>query len=122
MHKAGLVVAGISGLAFLILGSFGSHGIEFPEGGRAMWAVAERQHAVHTLALLIVAATLTRRSRFFTVAGYGFVLGMLLFCTTVYARATGADGGWASLAPIGGTILMLAWICLAIGGMRAREG
>ena len=121
MQRIGLGVAGMSGLAFVILGSFGSHGIPFPEGGRELWLVAERYHQVHTLALLVLAAGLVGRSRFFAAAAWGFFLGMALFCTPVYLRATGADGGWASLAPVGGTLLMVAWICVAIGGVRARS-
>jgi len=50
-------------------------------------------------------------------AGLGFILGTLLFCGAVYASALGGIR-LGSVAPTGGTILMLAWALLAVSALR----
>jgi uncharacterized membrane protein YgdD (TMEM256/DUF423 family) len=50
-------------------------------------------------------------------AGGGFALGALCFCGAVWWRAiTGSSLG--SVAPFGGTLLMLAWLALAVAAGR----
>jgi uncharacterized membrane protein YgdD (TMEM256/DUF423 family) len=50
------------------------------------------------------------------VAGVGFAAGMLLFCGAIYAHHL---GGLATgpVAPAGGVVLMLAWLCLAASAL-----
>lgn len=119
MQRVWLIVAGLSGAAAVVLGSVGSHGIPFEEGGRATWLVAERYHFLHTLALLLTALLPLGRSRWLRLAAWGFALGTLLFCVPVYLKAAGQGSALTSLAPVGGTLLIVAWLCLAIGGLRA---
>src|SRR5690606_1353023 len=53
-------------------------------------------------------------------AAAAFVLGVLLFCGTLYARAFGlADT--ASLAPYGGTAFMVGWLAFALGVWRTSR-
>jgi uncharacterized membrane protein YgdD (TMEM256/DUF423 family) len=121
MHPGWLIVAGLSGAASVVLGSFGSHGIAFAAGGREMWLLAERYHQVHTLALLGMALLPLARFRSLRAAAYAFALGILLFCVPVYLRAAGHEGPWAKLAPVGGTLLIGGWVLLAFGGWRSRR-
>jgi len=54
-----------------------------------------------------------------SLAGGGFALGILLFCGAIYGNhLAGLHTG--PLAPIGGVLLMLAWLCLAAAALTAR--
>ena len=119
MRRMWLIVAGVSGALAVVLGSLGSHAIPFADGGRETWLAAERYHFLHTLALLLTALLPLARSRWLRLAAWGFALGMLLFCVPVYLKAAGQGSALTSLAPMGGTILIVAWLCLALGGLRA---
>jgi len=53
-------------------------------------------------------------------AGVAFLVGVVVFCGSVYALAlTGAAVG--VLAPVGGTLLMVGWALLALSALRARR-
>ncbi len=50
-------------------------------------------------------------------AGAAFTLGLLAFCGAVYALALGGVR-IGPLAPVGGTLLMLGWLLLALSALR----
>jgi uncharacterized membrane protein YgdD (TMEM256/DUF423 family) len=53
-----------------------------------------------------------------SLAGFGFLLGMLLFCGGIYAHhLAGLSTG--PVAPIGGVLLMLAWLALMASALTA---
>jgi len=54
------------------------------------------------------------------VAGAAFVVGLLLFCGSVYALALGGVHV-AMVAPIGGTLLMVGWALLGLSAVVARR-
>ena len=49
------------------------------------------------------------------------LLGVLLFCGSVYAISFGLPSWIATAAPLGGTSLMVAWIIFAIAMWRGRR-
>ncbi len=51
-------------------------------------------------------------------AGAGYVAGMLFFCGAIYAHHF-AGLATFSLAPVGGVLLMLAWLFLAASALAA---
>jgi uncharacterized membrane protein YgdD (TMEM256/DUF423 family) len=53
-------------------------------------------------------------------AGAAFLLGMILFCGAVWTVAlTGRSLG--SVAPMGGMLLMLGWLLLAVSAVLHRS-
>jgi uncharacterized membrane protein YgdD (TMEM256/DUF423 family) len=77
---------------------------------------------IHGLGLIAVALVADRADRrgFLRVAAAAFVVGILLFCGTLYARAFGL-AATAALAPYGGTAFMLGWLAFAIGVWRSER-
>lgn len=73
----------------------------------------------HALALLALGLTTQGRpAKALALGGCGLLLGTLLFCGGVYFTAfTGAHA--AHVAPTGGSLLILSWLCLAFGWLRA---
>ncbi len=53
-------------------------------------------------------------------AGAAFVVGLLLFCGSVYALALGGVHV-AMVAPMGGTLLMVGWALLGLSAVLARR-
>ena len=52
-------------------------------------------------------------------AGVAFVVGLILFCSAVYALGL-AGTSLGMVAPAGGILLMLGWLCLAASALRGR--
>jgi uncharacterized membrane protein YgdD (TMEM256/DUF423 family) len=73
----------------------------------------------HALALIGCGLWAPRGGRLADIAGAGFLLGSVLFCGVIYARAF-MVGVPAGIAPVGGSVLMLAWLVLAGSAVRAR--
>ena len=87
----------------------------FAEGGRIMARSAMDMQMWQGIALLALGLGLRERaSRMLLVGGGGVLVGTIMFCGGVYHTAfTGIHG--SHIAPVGGSILILAWLLLALG-------
>ena len=93
----------------------------FSGGIPVMVQTALSQQQFHSLGLLLVALALScwGPSRWLQVAGGLMLAGVLLFSLNLYARNI---WGWDTLraaVPWGGGAWILAWLCLAVGALKA---
>ncbi|ACI52983.1 protein of unknown function DUF423 [Gluconacetobacter diazotrophicus PA1 5] len=91
----------------------------FAPAGRSLAHQAVEMGIWHAPVLLAVGILLAVRGRriLLLLAGAGFVLGTVLFCGAVaWTGVTGLHPG--PVAPTGGSLLILAWLLLAVDGMR----
>lgn len=123
MHRRFLILAGLLGFLGVLAGTFGAHGLK----GRLDPAMLEtfevgvRYHLVHAVALLVVASLAGRHPRrSLDVAGWSFVLGILIFSGVLYLLAITGEKKLGMIAPIGGTALMVGWISLLVAGWREK--
>jgi len=97
-------------------GAFGAHVLEqrlTPER-LATFELAARYQMYHALALLLVGWASTRWPGGATAAaGWLFVVGVLIFCGTVYALGLGAPRWFGAITPIGGVSFIAGWLLLA---------
>ena len=112
-------LAAALGVAF---GAFGAHGLRnrlSPEMV-AVFETAVRYEMYHALALLALAALMTRFDGYlFHIAGWSFTVGIVLFSGSLYALALGAPRAVGALTPIGGLAWIAAWLLFAFGVWRA---
>ncbi|GEL02284.1 DUF423 domain-containing protein [Swaminathania salitolerans] len=103
---------GLGGCSAVMLAALSAHLPEtaFIAGGRAMLGRAVSMLIWHVLAMMIIA--FAARPRFFWVA-LPMAAGTFLFVVPVSCLALKATHS-AFLAPVGGTILMLAWLGLTV--------
>jgi uncharacterized membrane protein YgdD (TMEM256/DUF423 family) len=100
------------------LGAFGAHGLR----GRlspemlAVFETGVRYHMYHALAILAVAALMTRLEggRALLIAGWSFTAGILLFSGSLYALAITGVTILGAITPLGGLAFLIGWIALAI--------
>lgn len=124
MHKSFLNAgAALAGLA-VILGAFGAHGLKkiVPPESVATFETGVRYHFYHSIALLAAGILYERfRNKWIKYAGYGFMLGILLFSGSLYLlialKATNTVGlsGIGIITPFGGLFFIAGWIGLMIG-------
>lgn len=73
----------------------------------------------HSLALLAVGLLVDRRtSRCLTVAGWAFVIGIILFSGSLYILTLTGVTKWGMVTPLGGVAFLVGWTVLAIGVTR----
>ena len=125
MSKLWVSVAATLGALGVIMGAFAAHGLETRVDEKALgWVKTGAQYQLtHALALLAWAIWVEMRMRTGGGAagsfpGWGFTLGTLVFSGTLYAMALGGPRWLGAITPIGGSLMIAAWLVFAIQAAR----
>ena len=141
-----LILASLFGFLGVLLGAFGAHGLsdtgflerkyaemapknvagmELPAAYKYLqdFRTGVRYHMWHALALFGVGLLMrTHPSKLLSAAAWAFVGGILLFSGALYILVIcgPAWGGirWGLVAPVGGTLQLIAWVLLTIAVAR----
>lgn len=116
--RAFLVTGAIGGMFSVGLGAFGAHALkgQLSERMLAAWGTATDYQMHHSLALILVAVLL----HFFPQvsklkwSGRLLIVGMILFCCSLYAMALTGITWLGAITPLGGVSFMLGWLMLAL--------
>ncbi len=127
-----LVGGAILGGLAVASGAFGAHGLEIQlskDGGFdqadqrliEVWETAARYQMYHALALLAVGLIgVRRKSKSVFVAGVAMTLGTIIFSGCLYALVLSGQKWLGAIVPMGGALMILGWIALAVGAFRLR--
>ena len=133
-YKLWLFIGSVLGLLSVVLGAFGAHGLEthFQTQGLtgmalaeklAPWETAAQYQMFHALALLAVGLLTARRCGLaINLAGTAMTLGTLLFSGCLYGWVLGGPKWLVMIVPIGGTLLIVGWLCLVIAICQLGDG
>jgi uncharacterized membrane protein YgdD (TMEM256/DUF423 family) len=139
-----LVCAALLGALGVSLGALGAHGLEAYlraplkefkgesaerekmtdeiDARLANWETAVRYHMIHALAIALAAIVIERRpSRILSCAAWAFLAGIALFSGCLYAYVVLEVKPLVHFVPIGGVLLIVGWILLALGARRRLE-
>ena len=141
-----LFLAAVSGFLAVVLGAFGAHGLkdsgflERKYGATEKMNIAGHQvpasykyladfetgveyQMAHALAMGLVGVLMMKQpSRCLSAAAWCFLTGILCFSGSLYVlvicgpRWLGIP--WGAIAPIGGTMFLAGWLCLAVAALR----
>jgi uncharacterized membrane protein YgdD (TMEM256/DUF423 family) len=127
----------VLGCLAVVFGAFGAHGLEsafknpatLQELGEqqidaklANWETAARYQMYHALALLGVGILTARRCTLaVNLAGVAFTLGVLIFSGCLYALVLTGLRWLGAIVPIGGTLLIVGWVCLLVAVIQDRN-
>lgn len=103
-------------------GAFGAHGLEnrLSEDDLDLWQTAARYHVYHALGLLAVAFAADKwGGRGPDVAGWLFVVGILLFSGSLYLLSLTGVKWLGAVTPLGGAAFLGGWAVLAVTALRA---
>lgn len=124
MIRAFGITAAAIGAAGVALGAFGAHALRgrLDEASLQIWHTAVEYQFWHALALLAIASIAPAlRARALRAAGVAFVIGIALFCGSLYALALGAPEGIGAITPIGGVAFIAGWVFLGFAFWRRFE-
>jgi len=110
--KLFLISGALFALISVALGAFGAHGLKniLDDYGRDIWQKAFLYQMFHALALLLTGILQNIFKEInFSVAGYAFILGILLFSGSLYILALTNIKTLGAITPIGGLAFLLGW-------------
>ena len=118
LFALGAVLGGLGVAA----GAFGAHALrdQLAPERLAQYELAVRYQLYHAFALMAVAwATDRWPESSAPLAGWFFLVGVVVFCGTVYALAFGAPRWFGAITPIGGLSLIAGWFLMAWSAIKA---
>ncbi|MGD2067444.1 MAG: DUF423 domain-containing protein [Gemmatimonadota bacterium] len=104
-------------LAFLgvALGAFGAHalGPRLDARDLEIFETGVRYQMYHALALVLVGWAMTRWPGGGTVvAGWAFLIGVVVFSGSLYLLVLTGTRGWGAVTPLGGVAFLVGWAAL----------
>ncbi len=116
-----LRIGAISGALAVAAGAFGAHWLRERLDTRALevFETAARYQMFHALALLAVGLVLIAARPAGVapqVAGWGFLIGTLVFSGSLYALALSGMRWLGAITPIGGLAFIIGWLALVVAG------
>lgn len=126
-----LIIAGVLGVAGVVIGSYAAHGLEAFLQKQELQAdviakrlsqcdVAVRYHMMHTLAILAVGLSGLRNRLVFSAVAF-WLLGIALFSGGLYSMVfLGKTSHWA-IVPSGGGCFIIGWALVIVIGLTAKS-
>lgn len=123
MIKSWLIIVALSGFTSVIFGAFGAHSLKgnVSEALLSAFQTATYYQMFHTLALFALVVFMSQLQdvpKAFVMACVLWLGGMLLFSGSLYSLALGGPSWLGPVTPIGGLLLMVAWLSLLVGSLQ----
>jgi len=123
MVKFWLISAAISGFLSVTLGAFGAHTLKnvLDDYGKTVYEKAVLYQMFHTIALFVVGILQHLvKGTSFSIAGWGFLVGNLLFSGSLYLLAATGTKWLGAVTPFGGVAFLFGWFWLVVTIIRGR--
>jgi uncharacterized membrane protein YgdD (TMEM256/DUF423 family) len=120
MNQILIALAGLMGAAGIVLAAAGAHGK--PASGLDSAGYLLLIHAMAAIAAVLALRAGLLNRPLGAVVPWGFIIGASLFAADVAARAWLGGRLFPFAAPAGGTVLILAWLVLAVAAIVASRG
>lgn len=139
-----IIVGAVFGFLGVLAGAFGAHGLKGSEGDGFLtekyadqakniaglevpasykylgdFETGVRYQMYHAFALILLGLFAGRfSSKLTNPAGWCFAVGTVLFSGSLYLLVLGGWRWMGAIAPIGGTLQLIGWICFALAASR----
>jgi uncharacterized membrane protein YgdD (TMEM256/DUF423 family) len=118
-----LTLGALNAALAVALGAAATHGLRalLAANDPAGWfatALEYHQRSAFGLMLIGLAAAVLPPSRWFAVAGWLLLAGIVLFCGNLYLRSLAGIHVLHAVTPFGGAAFILAWLAFAVGALR----
>ncbi|WP_299366115.1 DUF423 domain-containing protein [Winogradskyella sp.] len=127
MNKKLLIIGSILGILGIVLGAFAAHGLKELVDANAVksFETGVRYQMYHAFLLLILGGTSFVNTKIKRIILYIVIIGIVFFSGSIYGLATNELTSFdfksiAMITPIGGLLLIIAWVVMLIGIIRNK--
>lgn len=128
MNKKLLILGTVLGLLSVILGAFGAHGLKdaLTAENIQTFETGVKYQMYHALLLLFVGMTNQVTLKTKQIVFYLVLIGIVFFSGSIYGLATNSLSSFdfksiALITPIGGLLLIVAWLMLLINFVKNNK-
>ncbi|WP_037318929.1 DUF423 domain-containing protein [Salegentibacter sp. Hel_I_6] len=128
MNRKFLITGAIFGILAVIIGAFGVHGLKplLEEGARESFETGVKYQMYHALLFLLVGSLNFTKFRFQKLIFFLLLVGVICFSGSIYLLATNNlttidFSRIALVTPLGGALLIAAWIFLLIEFTKIKQ-
>ena len=128
MNKKIVILASVLGMTSVILGAFGAHGLKSLISLESIqsFETGVRYQMYHALLLLFIANTTMLTTKIKRAIYYLVFIGLVLFSGSIYGLATNTLTSFnfktiAFITPIGGLLLIFAWLVMLLGFIKFKK-
>ena len=118
IHRSLAAFAALNGALAVLIGAFAAHGAGLQV--KSLLTTGAHYQMVHAV-LALVCAIWPGRGRLVVLAGWMAALGGLVFCLALSAIALLSLTAMGAIAPIGGVLMIAAWLLLLIAALRSQS-
>ncbi len=117
----------ISGSFFMLcavgLGAFGAHGLEAKVSEHLLqtWKTAAQYQVYHALGLIGLGLWTEKKpvTGWIKTAGGSLIIGVILFCGSLYALVLSGQTWLGIVTPFGGLAFLTGWLCWMIAAIKS---
>ncbi len=116
--------AGVFGFAGVALGAFGAHALKetlILHSSLDTWRTAVLYQLVHSVAILALGRGLTTDGKAIIWVARCWIIGIVLFCGSLYGIALGGPTVLGPITPLGGLALLIGWALIAINSLKSSN-
>ena len=117
MTRSLAVFAALNGALAVAIGAFAAHGAG-PQT-KVLLTTGSHYQIVHAV-LALICAVWPAPARLVTIAGWLAAAGGLIFCLALSAIALFSLPVLGAVAPVGGVLMISAWLLLAVTALRSQ--
>lgn len=124
MARSFLAAGALFGLLSVALGAFAAHGLQSSLSADLLnvFHTGVQYQMYHALALLFTGLLVQRApSRSATVAGWLFVIGIVLFSGSLYVLALTQVTAFGIVTPLGGLAFLAGWFALFMAALSVKS-
>jgi uncharacterized membrane protein YgdD (TMEM256/DUF423 family) len=120
MRRLFVTLAALIGGLAVVLGAFGAHALKavLEPHLLTVFETGVRYQMYHALALIALAGNRWFQDGLFKVAGWLFVIGIVIFSGSLYLLTLTGMRWLGAITPFGGVALIGAWLCTALAAWR----
>ncbi|MGO1375653.1 DUF423 domain-containing protein [Psychrobacter sp.] len=115
-------IAAINMAVAVALGAFGAHGLKNIASAQQLewWHTATLYLFIHALGLLLV-GLLIRLKYITQTTAWLLQIGIIIFSGSLYAMTLGAPLWFGAITPIGGVLMIIGWLWLALSAFKIHD-
>ncbi len=123
MPRSLIISAALFAALGISTGAFGAHALKglLSAAQQGWFQTAVLYHQMAALGALLMASLAAQEPRCDSSNGWLLLLGAAIFSATLYAMALGAPRWFGAITPIGGALMIAAWLRLAWQFYRSNK-